>query len=87
MEEIPNSELEASSKPEEGKAREVREVKKRVPTNYQLAEVLVTPTTPRPMVAGIGDVIVHRANASIDFDLIKGTKLIRFFDVVGKWVD
>ncbi len=62
-----------------------KEEKKRVPANQQLAEVLVKPSGPRA-VWEVGDIIVY-SGKGIDFDLIKGTRLVRTFEVIGKWQD
>ena len=75
------------AEPNEDGTKPVKEVKKRVPANFQLAEVLVVPQSSRQNLAAIGDTIVYRLNSGVDFDLIKGTKLVRFYDVIGLWQD
>jgi hypothetical protein len=60
---------------------QVKEVKKRVDANCQLAEVIcVNPNSEFK----VGDVIVYTNNSSADFDLIKGSKVIKSFDIKGK---
>jgi len=63
--------------------KQTKEEKKRVPANQQLAEVLVKPSGNRA-VWEVGDTIVY-SGRGIDFDLIKGTKLVRVFEVLGRW--
>jgi hypothetical protein len=72
------------AEPEKDGTKPVKEVKKRVPANQQLAEVLVTPSGNRPTLAKVGDTVVY-SGRGIDFDLIKGTKLVRVFEVIGLW--
>jgi hypothetical protein len=69
---------------DEDGVKQTKEEKKRVPANQQLAEVLVVPQGNRATWA-VGDTIVY-SGRGIDFDLIKGTRLVRHFEVIGKWV-
>ncbi len=65
---------------------ETKQVTKKVPANFQLGRVLVKPQAEKAKFE-VGEVVVYRGRTGEDFDLIKGSKLIRWFEIIGLWVD
>ena len=75
--------VETGEKDADGVAQ-TKQVTKKVPSGFQLGEVLVKPSSEK-VKFGVGDIIIYRPRTAEDFDLIKGTKLIRWFEALGRY--
>jgi hypothetical protein len=58
---------------------QVTKTKTKVRANFQLGTVLVS------NVFAAGDIVVYRPAVAVEFDLIKGAKLIDDYAIVGQW--
>jgi len=76
--------LEQTDEKDEDGVQLTKEVTKKVPAGFQLAEILAKPSAEK-VKFNVGDVIIYRPRSAEDFELIKGTKLIRWFEALGKY--
>lgn len=62
---------------------ETKKIKKRVKANFQLGTVVSAPEGKWKE----GDIVVYKPAGAVDFDLIKKTKLIEAYAIVGTWTE
>lgn len=81
---VPDMEKNAGKGPED--EFEFKIEKTKVNKTQQLAEVLSIGTLdPDKTPFRVGDVVVYSLNATMDFELLKGTKLVYVHNILGIW--
>ena len=63
-----------------------KEVTKEFPSQFRKGVVLAIPEGNGFTKYNLGDTIIYKTNAGIDFDLFKDSQLVKFYDIVGIWV-
>ena len=63
---------------------EFKDITKEVPSQFRKGVILAIPTCMKANYV-LGDTIVYRTGAGVDFDLFKDSQLVKFYDIVGVW--
>ncbi len=66
---------------------ETKEEVREVPTNCQLGVVLKVDRNSSNLQFTEGDIIVYPTNAGMAFELFKDSRLLKRYEILGKWVE
>ena len=66
---------------------ETKEEVREVPTNCQLGVVLKVDRNSSNLQFEEGDIVVYPTNAGMTFELFKDSRLLKRYEILGKWVE